>query len=60
MVNAHVSYPDCLYTPATITVTECGQQLGLMTVWIVLVLVRYGMPALVEVLEGMVGTHISA
>jgi hypothetical protein len=58
VVNAPVGYADCFSSPVNITVAECGQQLGSMLVSMVLVLVRYGAPVAVEVLQGMVGAHV--
>jgi hypothetical protein len=58
MVSWSIPNADCFSTVNT-TVTECGQQLGSMLVGMALVLVRYGAPVSVEVLQGMVGARVS-
>jgi hypothetical protein len=58
IVSWSIPNADC-FPAVNTTVTECGQQLGSMLVWIVLTLVKYGAPVSLEVLQSMVVTHVS-
>jgi len=59
VVNAHAGCADCFSSPVSITVTECGRQLGSMVIWVVLALVSYGAPISTEIIEGVVDAHLS-
>jgi len=62
VASFHGPCSSCLWTSASITVTatESGQQMGSMIRWIVFVFVQCSLPVLLEVLEAMMCTYVSA
>jgi hypothetical protein len=59
IVNVLESSSNCHPAVLTLRVTECGQQIAPAIEGITFVLVKYGMPLLVQALEAIASTRVA-